>query len=49
MMTTSYPQVLYTPSVSNTSSPAPHVIPPLIVYRDGRAGKDSDNFELNHH
>ena len=47
IMTTSY---VYAQSMGSTPSPAPHPLQPspLLLY-DGRAGKHSDNFELDHH
>ena len=47
IMTTSY---LYTSSMGNTPSPAPHPLQPSpVLLYEGRAGKYSENFELNHH
>jgi len=48
IMTTSY---LYTPTVSNSPSPAIHPLQPtpVFLYPDGRAGKYPDILELIHH
>ena len=52
VVTTSYPPLLYhTPSVTSSLTPDPHPLhpPSFLLYHDGRAGRHSDNFELNCH
>ena len=51
VMTASFSPLLYPPSANSSPSPAPHSLhsTPGPFYPDGRAGKRSDNFELNYH